>query len=226
MKVSVKWLEEYLDLSGITAEELSEKMSRTGIEVDGIGLPGKGLSKIVVGETLEVVDHADSDHLHVCQVDVGQEEPIQIVCGAPNIAAGQKVIVALHGARIAGNYKIKKGKIRGEVSNGMICSLDELGYSDSVIPKKYAYGIFVLPADTIVGTDIQEVLNLDDSILELDITPNRADALSMRGVGHELAAIYDQEVTFPTLEEQVVTESDSVENYVSVAVENSTDTPA
>lgn len=110
-------------------------MSRTGIEVDDVIYPGKGLSKIVVGETLSVVDHPDSDHLHVCQVNIGTEEPIQIVCGAPNVAAGQKVIVALHGARITGNAKIKKGKMRGQESNGMICSLAELGYSESVVSK-------------------------------------------------------------------------------------------
>lgn len=226
MKVSMKWLQEYLDLSGITADELAEKMSRTGIEVDGVGFPGKGLSKIVVGETLDVVPHENSDHLHVCQVDVGEEEPIQIVCGAPNIAKGQKVIVALHGARIADNYKIKKGKIRGEVSNGMICSLDELGYSDNVVPKKYADGIFVLPSSTEVGTDVLSVLNLDDHILELDITPNRADALSMRGVAHELAAVYDKKAHFTSLKAKDVDASDSVENYVAVAVEDATDTPA
>ena len=133
MKVSYKWLKEYLDLSDVTPDELAEKMSRTGIEVDDVIYPGKGLSKIVVGETLSVVDHPDSDHLHVCQVNIGAEEPIQIVCGAPNVAAGQKVIVALHGARITGNAKIKKGKMRGQESNGMICSLSELGYSESVV---------------------------------------------------------------------------------------------
>src|SRR5699024_594699 len=159
--------QEYIDLTGIEADALAEKMSRTGIEVDNVIKPSEGLTKIVVGETLEVVDHPDSDHLHICQVDVGEEAPIQIVCGAPNIAAGQKVIVALHGARIAGNYKIKKGKIRGEVSNGMICSLDELGYPDNVVPKKYADGIYVLPEDTPVGADVTSVLKMDDVILDL-----------------------------------------------------------
>ncbi len=224
MKVSYKWLQEYVDLSGIRADELAEKMSRTGIEVDGVAKPGEGLSKIVVGHTLKVVDHPDSDHLHICQVDVGEEEPIQIVCGAPNIAANQKVIVALHGARIAGNYKIKKGKIRGEASHGMICSLDELGYSESVVPKKYADGIYVLPADTPIGDDVVSVLNMDDQVLELDITPNRADALSMRGVAHEVSAIYNKKAHFPNVEASETT--GDIKDYIRVEVADTTDAPA
>lgn len=224
MKVSYKWLKEYLDLSDVTPEELAEKMSRTGIEVDDVIYPGKGLSKIVVGETLSVVDHPDSDHLHVCQVNVGAEEPIQIVCGAPNVAAGQKVIVALHGARITGNAKIKKGKMRGQESNGMICSLAELGYSESVVSKKYADGIFVLPAEAVPGTEVVDLLDLDDAILDIDITPNRADALSMRGSAYEVAAIYNKALQFP--EAPVSEKTGSVADYIKVAVEDTNDAPA
>lgn len=224
MKVSYKWLKEYLDLSDVTPAELAEKMSRTGIEVDDVIYPGKGLSKIVVGETLSVVDHPDSDHLHVCQVNIGAEEPIQIVCGAPNVAGGQKVIVALHGARITGNAKIKKGKMRGQESNGMICSLAELGYSESVVSKKYADGIFVLPADAVPGTEVVDLLELDDAILDIDITPNRADALSMRGSAYEVAAIYNKALKFP--EAPVSEKTGSVTEYIKVAVEDTNDTPA
>jgi phenylalanyl-tRNA synthetase beta chain len=224
MKVSYKWLKEYLDLSDVTPEELAEKMSRTGIEVDDVVYPGKGLSKIVVGETLSVVDHPDSDHLHVCQVNIGAEEPIQIVCGAPNVAAGQKIIVALHGARITGNAKIKKGKMRGQESNGMICSLAELGYSESVVSKKYADGIFVLPAEAVPGTEIVDLLDLDDAILDIDITPNRADALSMRGSAYEVAAIYNKALKFP--EAPVSEKTGSVTDYIKVAVEDANDAPA
>lgn len=224
MKVSYKWLKEYLDLSDVTPDELAEKMSRTGIEVDDVIYPGKGLSKIVVGETLSVVDHPDSDHLHVCQVNIGTEEPIQIVCGAPNVAAGQKVIVALHGARITGNAKIKKGKMRGQESNGMICSLAELGYSESVISKKYADGIFVLPAEAVPGTEVVDLLELDDAILDIDITPNRADALSMRGSAYEVAAIYNKALKFP--EAPVSEKTGSVTDYIKVAVEDTNDAPA
>ena len=224
MKVSYKWLKEYLDLSDVTPDELAEKMSRTGIEVDDVIYPGKGLSKIVVGETLSVVDHPDSDHLHVCQVNIGTEEPIQIVCGAPNVAAGQKVIVALHGARITGNAKIKKGKMRGQESNGMICSLAELGYSESVVSKKYADGIFVLPAEAVPGTEVVDLLELDDAILDIDITPNRADALSMRGSAYEVAAIYNKALKFP--EAPVSEKTGSVADYIKVAVEDTNDAPA
>lgn len=223
MKVSYKWLKEYLELSDVKPDELAEKMSRTGIEVDDVIYPGKGLSKIVVGETLTVVDHPDSDHLYVCQVNIGAEEPIQIVCGAPNVAVGQKVIVALHGARITGNAKIKKGKMRGQESNGMICSLEELGYTESVIPKKYAEGIFILPADAIPGSDVVALLGLDDAILDIDITPNRADALSMRGAAYEVAAIYNKTMHLP--ETPVSTREGNSNEYISVAVEDATDAP-
>lgn len=224
MKVSYKWLKEYINLEGITPSALAEKMSRTGIEVDDLLIPGKELSKLVVGEALQVEKLPESDHLKKCLVDVGTEEPIQIICGAPNISEGQKVIVALHGARIAGNTKIKKGKIRGEVSNGMICSLDELGYSDSVIPKKYTDGIYVLPNNATPGEDPLSLLDLDDSILDLDITPNRADALSMRGVAHEVAAIYGKELQFPIKETSET--KDTIDQYIHVEVENIEDTPA
>lgn len=197
MLVSYKWLQEYLDLSQISAKELGDKMSVTGIEVEGITYPAEGLKKIVVGEVVECVPHPDSDHLSICQVNIGEAELSQIVCGAPNVKAGIKVIVALPGSRIAGNVKIKKGKMRGQVSNGMICSLQEIGYSDSVIPKEYSEGIQYLPADAVPGEEVFKYLDMDDAIIELSITPNRADALSMRGVAYEVGAIYNQKPHFP-----------------------------
>ena len=179
----------------MASAELAEKMSTTGIEVEGVTSPAAGLSKIVVGEVVSCEDVPDT-HLHVCQVNVGEEENRQIVCGAPNIRAGIKVMVALPGARIADNYKIKKGKIRGLESLGMICSLGELGISDSVVPKEFADGIQILPEEAVPGEEVFSYLDLDDEIIELSITPNRADALSMRGVAHEVAAIYDRSVQF------------------------------
>lgn len=192
MLVSYKWLSEYLDLSKISAKELSDQMSLTGIEVEGVEVPEEGLKKIVVGEVKECVPHPNSDHLSICQVDIGEEELSQIVCGAPNVKVGIKVIVALPGSRITGNQKIKKGKMRGEVSNGMICSLQELGYSDNVIPKAYSEGIYYMPQEAVNGDDVFSYLDMDDHIIELSITPNRADALSMRGVAYEVGAIYRQ----------------------------------
>ncbi|MFS1663471.1 phenylalanine--tRNA ligase subunit beta [Streptococcus sp. zg-JUN1979] len=194
MLVSYKWLKDLVAID-VPSAELAEKMSTTGIEVEGIINHADGLSKLVVGHVLSCEDVPDT-HLHLCQVDTGDEEPRQIVCGAPNVTAGIKVIVALPGARIADNYKIKKGKIRGMESLGMICSLAELGLSDSIIPKDFADGIQILPDNAKVGESVFPYLDLDDDIIELSITPNRADALSMRGVAHEVAAIYDKEVTF------------------------------
>ena len=229
MLVSYKWLKELVDVD-VTTAELSEKMSTTGIEVEGVASPAQGLSNLVVGHILSCEDVPDT-HLHLCQVDTGDEEPRQIVCGAPNVKAGIKVIVALPGARIADNYKIKKGKIRGMESLGMICSLQELGLPDSIIPKEFADGIQILPENAVPGESIFPVLDLDDEIIELSITPNRADALSMRGVAHEVAAIYGKEVHFPVknLAEadkatsdviQVAIESDKVLTYKARVVEN------
>ena len=192
MLVSYKWLKELVDVD-VTTAELAEKMSTTGIEVEGVESPAQGLSKIVVGEVLTCQDVPET-HLHLCQVDTGDEEPRQIVCGAPNIKAGIKVMVALPGARIADNYKIKKGKIRGLESLGMICSLQELGISESVVPKEFSDGIQILPEDAVPGQSVFPYLDLDDEIVELAITPNRADALSMRGVAYEVAAIYGKTV--------------------------------
>lgn len=142
MLVSYKWLKELVDVD-VLSEELAEKMSTTGIEVEGVSSPAEGLSNIVVGEVISCEDVPET-HLHVCQVNVGEEVLRQIVCGAPNVRAGIKVIVALPGARIADNYKIKKGKIRGLESLGMICSLGELGISDSIVPKEFSEGIQIL----------------------------------------------------------------------------------
>lgn len=217
MLVSYKWLNKYLDLSAVTPKELADKMSVTGIEVEGITVPEEGLKKIVVGEVKECVPHPDSDHLSICQVDIGEEELSQIVCGAPNVKAGIKVIVALPNSRIAGNVKIKKGKMRGQVSNGMICALQEIGYPDSVVPKEYAEGIYYLPQEAVNGEPVFSYLDMDDSIIELSITPNRADALSMRGVAYEVGAIYRQTPHFA--EEELVEAARPAKEKIKVTVE-------
>ena len=235
MLVSYKWLKELVDVD-VLSEELAEKMSTTGIEVEGVSSPAEGLSKIVVGEVISCEDVAET-HLHVCQVNVGEEALRQIVCGAPNIRAGIKVMVALPGARIADNYKIKKGKIRGLESLGMICSLGELGISDSVVPKEFSDGIQILPEEAVPGDSVFPYLDLDDEIIELSITPNRADALSMRGVAYEVAAIYDKSVhfkDFPLLETQdqageqlsVAIETDKAPFYAARILENVTIAPS
>ena len=235
MLVSYKWLKELVDVT-VLSEELAEKMSTTGIEVEGVSSPAEGLSKIVVGEVVSC-EEVPETHLHVCQVNVGEEALRQIVCGAPNVRAGIKVMVALPGARIADNYKIKKGKIRGLESLGMICSLGELGISDSVVPKEFSDGIQILPEEAVPGDSVFPYLDLDDEIIELSITPNRADALSMRGVAYEVAAIYDKSVhfkDFPLLEAQeqageqlsVAIETDKSPFYAARILENVTIAPS
>lgn len=234
MLVSYKWLKELVDID-VTSHDLSEAMSTTGIEVEGVEQLSDGLSKLVVGAVLST-EAIPETHLNICQVNVG-EEVTQIVCGAPNVKAGIKVIVALPGARIAGNHKIKKGKIRGVESLGMICSLAEIGVADSVVPKEYADGIYYLPENAVVGESIFQYLDLDDEIIELSITPNRADALSMRGVAHEVAAIYDKSVNFKEVNLvevekkasdviEVSIESDRVTTYQARVVENVTVAPS
>lgn len=208
MLVSTKWLQQYVDINELAVEELAEKITRSGIEVDGIIDRSHSMTNVVVGHVLQCEKHPEADKLSICQVDVG-EETSQIICGAPNIAAGQKVIVAKPGAVLPGNFKIKKAKLRGEASNGMICSLQELAIDGKLVPKQYAEGIYVLPEDAVVGSNALEILALDDQVLEFDLTPNRSDALSMLGVAYEVAAILEQEVTFPQASYESISEKAS-----------------
>ncbi|MFS0822465.1 phenylalanine--tRNA ligase subunit beta [Bacillus sp. 1P02SD] len=223
MFVSYKWLHEYVDLSRVTAEELAEKITRSGIEVEGVDHLGEGISGIVVGHVLECEQHPNADKLNKCLVDVGEGEPVQIICGAPNVAKGQKVVVAKVGAVLPGNFKIKKAKLRGEESNGMICSLQELGFESKLVLKEYAEGIFVFPHDVEPGTDAIAALNLDDKVLELGLTPNRADAMSMMGVAYEVAAILGTDVKLP--QPKVSTSGEKAEDYISISVEAKEDNP-
>ncbi|GEP19338.1 phenylalanine--tRNA ligase subunit beta [Pediococcus argentinicus] len=220
MKLSYEWLSEYLDLN-IEPKDLAEKIERTAVEVDSVKRLDYKLKKIVVGHTLEVEMHPDSDHLHIVQVDVGEEEPIQIVCGAPNIAADQDVIVAMHGSRIKDNVKIKRSKMRGVPSNGMICALQEIGFDDAVVPKDYVDGIYVFPADSGVepGDSVMEALGMDDDVIDTDITPNRGDMFSMNGNATEIGAILNEDVTFESIVPSDSDQSDQDSNeQISVKV--------
>ena len=133
MNLPMSWLSDYTDITGVTPKEYADRITMSGSKVEGVRNLGAEIDKVVVGEVLSCEMHPDSDHLHVCMVNVGEDEPIQIVCGAPNVAAGQKVPVALNGSTLPGGVKIKKGKLRGVMSNGMICAADEMGipYSGS-----------------------------------------------------------------------------------------------
>lgn len=199
MLVSLKWLSQYVDIDELTPEELAEKITRAGIEVDAVIDRSNGIENVVVGHVVSKEKHPEADKLNVCQVDIGEESLQQIVCGAPNVDAGQKVIVARPGAKLPGGIKIKKAKLRGVESNGMICSLQELGVEGRVVPKAYADGIYVLPADSKPGEDALAILGLRDTVLELGLTPNRSDALSMLGVAYEVAAILSKEVKLPEI---------------------------
>lgn len=223
MKVSYNWLSEYLDLNTTNAQDLAEQITLTGIEVDTVYELGKGLDGLVIGKILSCESMEGSDHLNVAAVNIGDEAPVQIVCGAPNVKAGQSVIVAKPGTILPGGMEIRKSQIRGVESNGMICSLDELGFSDSVIPKYAEKGIFVITEEAVPGEDARPYVGLDDPVIELEITPNRADAMSMRGVAYETGAILFQEPQLPSLEIDERRTTDSKEE-VSIAVEDPADT--
>ena len=227
MLVSYNWLKQYTNVEA-NANALAEKITRGGIEVEGVEYLAEEISNVVVGYVVSKEKHPDAEKLNVCQVNVGEEENLQIVCGAPNVDAGQYVIVAKVGAKLPG-IKIKKAKLRGVESQGMICSLAELGLSKSVVPKNYQEGIYVFETEQELGSDVVEVLGLNDYILDLSITPNRADALSMRGLTYELGALYNNKVDFNDVEKeenyeatslQVAIESDSCRNYVGQVVKN------
>ncbi|MFF0884222.1 phenylalanine--tRNA ligase subunit beta, partial [Bacillus velezensis] len=223
MFVSYKWLEDYVDLQGIDPAVLAEKITRAGIEVEGIEYKGEGVKGVVIGHVLEREQHPNADKLNKCLVDIGAEEPVQIICGAPNVDKGQKVAVATVGAVLPGNFKIKKAKLRGEASHGMICSLQELGIESKLVAKEYAEGIFVFPNDAETGADAMAALQLDDAILELGLTPNRADAMNMLGVAYEVAAILGAEVKLPEASYEKAAEKAA--DAVSVKVEDTQANP-
>jgi len=223
MFVSYKWLQQYVDLDGISAQELADKITKSGIEVEGVEQKSEGIKGVVVGHVLEKVKHPEADKLNVCQVDIGAEEPVQIVCGAANVDAGQKVAVATVGAVLPGNFKIKKAKLRGQASHGMICSLQELGFESKLVAKEYSTGIFVFPNDVEVGTDALQQLGLDDEVLELSLTPNRSDCLSMLGVAYEVGAILGKEVKYP--ESSLESASEKASDYISIEIEAKQENP-
>ncbi|MGL4053360.1 phenylalanine--tRNA ligase subunit beta [Staphylococcus haemolyticus] len=217
MLISNEWLKDYVD-AGVKVEDLAERITRTGIEVDDMIDYSKDIKNLVVGYIQSKEKHPDADKLNICQVDIGEEEPVQIVCGAPNVDAGQHVIVAKVGGRLPGGIKIKRAKLRGERSEGMICSLQEIGISSNVVPKAYENGIFVFPTEVEPGTDALTALYLNDQVMEFDLTPNRADALSMVGTAYEVAALYQTEMTKP--ETQSNETSESATNELSVTIDN------
>ncbi len=197
MRLSYKWMQEYVDLTGITPHQLADKLTAAGLEVEGIEPLAQG-TNLVVGKVLSCENHPDSDHLHVCQVDIGTETT-QIVCGAPNVAAGQTVIVAQVGA-VLPQIVIKAGVIRGVSSNGMICSLLELGVDEKQLSDAQKEGIEVLPDHAVAGdANPLAYLGLDDVILDIGLTPNRKDCLSMFALANEIGAILNRPSVLPKM---------------------------
>lgn len=192
MKFSENWLREWVDPE-ISTEELVAQLTMAGLEVDAVEPAAAVFSGVVVGEVLEVTPHPDADKLRVCRVNTG-EEPLQIVCGAPNVRVGMKVPAALVGAVLPGDLKIKKAKLRGVESSGMLCSARELGLADD------HGGLMALPADAPLGQDVRAYLNLDDRLIEVDLTPNRGDCLSVAGIAREVAVLNRLTVTAPAYE--------------------------
>ena len=219
MKVSYQWLKSYVNALEESPQELAEKLTRSGIEVDIVENRNQGVSGVVVGYVKAREKHPDADKLSVCIVDAGQGEDLQIVCGAKNVAAGQKVPVALVGAKLPGGLAIKRAKLRGVESQGMICSAKELGMNDKLLPKEQQEGIMVLEPSLAVGTSILEVLAIDDAVLELDLTPNRSDCLSMLGVAYEVSAILGHEVTLPDVKAETLGSGAPVKAADRISVE-------
>ena len=185
MRISLAWLGDWVD-SGLDPSALAARLTMCGLEVDSVEPAAGDFQGVVVGEVLSVESHPAADKLTVCQVAGGGAALLQVVCGASNVRAGMKAPLALEGARLAGGDVIRRARLRGVESNGMLCSARELGLSDE------HEGILERPDELVTGTPLREALQLDDTILEINVTPNRGDALSVLGVAREVAAIRDE----------------------------------
>ena len=223
MKVPMKWLKEYVDID-MPAEEYAAKMVMTGTAVEGVEKTGEQFDRVVVGYVVSCVDHPNSDHLHICMVDVGEDEPIQIICGAPNVRAGMRVAAALDGAHLpgaggAGPIKIKKGKMRGEVSCGMLCSGPELDVPAGLYPHIGDAGIIEIFEDVKPGTDVKEVFGLGDDVVDFEILANRPDCLSVWGLARESSAVLEEHFVMPEIAVEE-TGADTFDDYAKVIVED------
>lgn len=196
MNLSMKWLADYVNVD-VPIKEYCHALTMSGSKVEGYEIEGKEISNVVVGKILSVVPHENSDHLVVCQVEVGKDAPVQIVTGASNVNAGDIVPVALDGSTLPGGVKIKKGKLRGVESNGMLCSLGELGLDKRDFPYAIEDGIFIMQEPCRIGQDIQSAIGLDDTSVEFEITSNRPDCLSVIGLARETAATFDLPLHIP-----------------------------
>ncbi|MEB5928191.1 phenylalanine--tRNA ligase subunit beta [Acinetobacter schindleri] len=208
MKISENWLRTWVN-PAIDSEKLSDQLTMLGLEVDDLSPAAKPFTGVVVGEVLTVKQHPDADRLRVTTVNIGSGEPLQIVCGAPNVRAGMKAPVATIGAVLPGDFKIKKGKLRGIESQGMLCGASEIDLEDKID------GLLELPNDAPVGVNIREYLDLDDNVIDISITPNRGDCFSIRGIAREIGVINQLPVTAPEIQEVAATIADEKKVVVS-----------
>ena len=208
MKISENWLRTWVN-PAIDSEKLSDQLTMLGLEVDDLSPAAKPFTGVVVGEVLTVEQHPDADRLRVTTVNIGSGEPLQIVCGAPNVRAGMKAPVATIGAVLPGDFKIKKGKLRGVESQGMLCGASEIDLEDKID------GLLELPVDAPVGVNIREYLDLDDNVIDISITPNRGDCFSIRGIAREIGVINQLPVTAPEIKEMAASISDEKKVVVS-----------
>lgn len=214
MNLPMSWLNDYMDID-VEPKEYADRLTMSGSKVEGYENMGESVQNVVAGKVLTCVDHPDSDHLHVCTVDAGTGEVLQIVCGAPNVKAGIIVPVALVGA-VLPDGKIKKGKLRGVESCGMLCSHDELGITEDMLGYEPEYGILILPDDTPVGKDIRDIFGMNETVVEFEITSNRPDCFSIIGLARETAATFDKKFTIP--EVKFSENNENIADTISVEV--------
>ena len=217
MLVPVNWLKEYTDINR-DIDDFADSMILSGSNIETVTSFGKEIKNVVVGRILSVKDHDDSDHLLIVSVDTGDPELVQIVTGAQNVASGQYVPVALDGSVLAGGVKIKKGKLRGVESNGMLCSFSEIGFDDKVIPVDQKDGIWILSGEHTAGEDFIKSMELDETVIDFEITPNRPDCLSIMGMAREAAATFDEKLRYPDTE--VSDTTGNAGDYIKVNIES------
>ena len=216
MKVSMKWLKQYADIP-VTPAEYESRMVMTGTGVEGVEPIAPELEGVVVGKVLTCRPHENSDHLHVCTVDVGEGEPLQIVCGAPNVTEGILVPVAKIGA--PGGVTIKKGKLRGVESQGMLCSGPEIGVPVELYPSVGTAGLLVFREDHPLGADVKPIFGLDDTVIDFEILANRPDCLCVWGVARETAVAMNTELKLPEI--KVTEAGGDIHDYAKVDVQES-----
>ncbi len=217
MLVPISWIKDYVDIENIDIDTYRDEMILSGSNVEEVKKIGDTIDKIVVGKIEQLLPHPDAEKLQIVMLNIG-EDTIQLVTAAKNIAEGDFVPAVLSGGLIADGTKIKKGKLRGVESNGMLCSLAELGFNDSVIPTDVKDGIFIINQECNPGDDIDTALKFSESVIEYEITPNRPDCLSMIGMARESAAVYEKEVKYPKLE--VKNTVDDINDYINIQINN------